>query len=166
MAVSTELFTIDTRELKQLWQDIEKAPPIIQREMLVELEVSAHMVKTAYRRKARPHMKTGELDRSIDATQIGPMTWEVGSTNDYSWYLEGGTQKHMIPLEPKKVGDFPPFLHFFFEKIGMWVMKRQVEHPGTKAEIPLTNAYNEVMEPFSRKIGARLKKRLESIKEI
>lgn len=160
------MFTLNTRELDQVIRDVHAAPEVYQREAKMELEVTAHMIKTNYRRNARPHMITGELDRSIDATQIGPWTWEIGSTKDYSWFNEGGTQEHKIPLEPKMPGDFPPFLHFFWEKKGIWVKFRQVTHPGTPALNWLYDANNEAVEPFPQTMGKRLATRFQQIKEI
>lgn len=160
------MFTIDTDDLDRVMKDIQAAPPVYQREAKMELEVTAHMIKTNYRREAKTHMKTGELDRSIDATQIAEWTWEIGSTEDYSWFLEGGTQKHLIPKEPKQPGDFPPYLHFFWEKNGVWQKMRQVTHPGFEAFNFLFDANNEAMEPFPQTMGKRLTTRFASIKEI
>lgn len=160
------MFTLKTDELDQLVKDIEAAPPVYQREFDIELRVTALMIATNYRRLARPHLKTGELDRSISADKIDVRTWEIGSTKEYSAHLEAGTQKHKIPKEPKMPGDFPPFLHFFWEKKGIWVKFRQVTHPGTDAYKLLFDGYNQAMEPFFQTMGKRLAARFQSIKEI
>lgn len=160
------MFKVDTSELKKLAKDMHDAVPLIKHEFIREIETSADMVKSNYRREARQHMDTGDLDRSIDSTRVGEMTWEVGSTKDYSWFLEGGTREHKIPLVPKDENSVPRFLAFFWEKIGTMMYAEQVTHPGTRAFNLLFNSYTPVFEPFPQTFGKRVINRMKTIKKI
>lgn len=62
-----------------------------------------------------PHMRTGQLQESIDIQEINDFVISVGSLLDYSFYLEYGTAKmlprpHLVPAVLEVMKDFPEVL--------------------------------------------------------
>ena len=68
-----------------------------------------------------PHLRTGQLQESLDILDYDEFSITVGSELDYSFYLEHGTEKmqprpHLIPTALEVWKNFPQFLIDYFDK--------------------------------------------------
>lgn len=145
---------------KEVMAHFGKMPPLIEREWRREVRRTALALEAAYRRNARPHFITGNLNQSISAeSDDGWASAIVGSSLLYSIFVEVGTRAHTI--EPV----FASFLKFFWDKTGEIEYRKTVHHPGTPAFNLLLKAWLQEMEPFHLTMGKRMVDRINQLME-
>lgn len=94
--------------------------------------------------------ETGDLKRSIEffggEWHDDTYVIEVGSDLEYARYVELDTKPHPI------TADKAPFLHFYWDKKGTWMKTYAVQHPGTRGQHFLEDAFesSEVRNELER----------------
>jgi hypothetical protein len=141
---------IDFNQFQRLMKEM---PKQVNREFLREMGTTSSRIKNDYNRNVKDNFDKGDLQNSIISDSAG-LVWEVGSTVKHSVFIEFGTKPHLIVA---KSG----FLHFYWPKIGQWVRPIAVSHPGTRAYLPLTQAWLDNLS--GDQIYRRIKKRLDRL---
>jgi len=143
--------------MKEIVTAINKLGAIGKKELKLEIKRTAKGIENHYRRGVKKHFDTGVLDKSISSdSRDGWKTAEVGSNAEYSPYIEFGTRSHTITPRVKK------WLRFFWGKVDDYVFAKKVNHPGTRANPALFNAFIEWAS--GNKFATRLRKRLDTYK--
>lgn len=105
--------------------------------------------------KRRLPKDTGELQSDLQAHQLRTMKWAVGSTKEYAPPMEYGSRRH--PITP----DTQPVLHFFWERMGTWMITKKVDHPGTPEHRFLRFSLNRHRSQLSRNIAEEIEKLID-----
>lgn len=145
---------IDDRGLIQAFS---RAPQSVSKAMEEGVMLAGEMVADYAKAHHRFIGRTGALESSIRTLFQPPMTVIVqagGGGAGYGAYVHGGTKAHVIRAKNKKLLRWPSPAGGFFSK-------REVNHPGTKADPFLFNALeakrSEVVKQMQRAVDAALK---------
>lgn len=96
---------------------------------------------------------TGNLRKSIEARQVSPSKYVIGTPLEYAPYVEYGTGPHLITSN----GEDP----LTFKVDGQWISKHQIDHPGTPAQPYLRPALNANRDALPDNIAAEIEDTLE-----
>lgn len=107
-----------------------KAGNNLQRRLVVAMRESLRDVQEHARKHHRFTTRTGEAERSIEASDVKTdghtVSGEVGTTREITVYLHQGTKPHDIVPRKKKVLRWPDG--------GSFIFAHRVHHPGTKQD--------------------------------
>lgn len=114
----------------------------LQRKTVEAMRISLRDVRERARKNHRFTTRTGDAERSIDASDVKvngtSVSGEVGTTREITVYLHQGTKPHDILPRKKTVLRWNNGSEFIFA--------RRVHHPGTKEDPFIFNAI-DVEEP-------------------
>jgi hypothetical protein len=151
-------------DYQKLSKAFEKIPLVAAKELRTELNKSLRAIQVDARlhhRFSQAPGHTGQLVRSIqeDVEQSGlsGKVWLEESVAPYGKFVHDGTKPHRILPKNK------PLLYFVSKKQGHLIGSKGVNHPGTKPDPFLYQAFNRQLPYFLARVRGAAKRIFDAV---